>query len=316
MAGQLEVNIKTAKRAVGELEKTGILYSRKGKGTFVNQENLEPATILFVGRENKEISGVLSSILASSVDILELNYSAYSFMLPRRTGEGVYRLPPLRNLAGLLIEGGLLDHLDGLAPDLPVVQLHSAGNNELPVVRPDVVSGMTQVVDYLKSLGHQKIAYLGPELDRAEKLDCLKMESFSSQVKKQGLQENAEWNQSANFRVQAGYEAAMTVLSQENHPTAFACVNDEVALGVLNACDERGLSVPENISVVGFDDRSPAVMRKPFLTTVKVDFRQIAIEGIKLLHQCIQNPDATECAGREIVLPVHLVIRETTGICR
>lgn len=122
-----------------------------------------------------------------------------------------------------------------------------------------------------------------------------------------------DWSPETYYRVEAGYESAMNVLGAMHRPTAVVCVNDEVALGVLNACDDLGLQVPHDVSVVGFDDRAPAVMRKPFLTTVNVDFKRIAIEGIKLMHRNIQQGGCDRHQEDDVVVPTHLVIRETTG---
>ena len=315
LAGHFNVNVKTAKRAVCELERTGVLYSQKGKGTFVNQKSQQPAPFLFVGRENKEISGVIASVLASAVKLLDFDYYPYTFLLPRETSDMKFRLPGLENLAGILVESSLFKSLDIESIDVPVVQLHGLGNNHgFPSVIPDVEGGVIQILYYLKSLGHQKIAYFGPETTgRREGLENSKRNFFFERLDQLRMQTKPEWNPATYYRVESGYESAMKVLSRDDRPTAIACVNDEVALGILNACDELGIRVPQDLSVIGFDDRLPAVMRKPFLTTVKVDFKQIAIEGIRIMHQSIQDGNNTQTHDTRKVVETHLVIRDTTG---
>jgi DNA-binding transcriptional regulator YhcF (GntR family) len=315
LAGHFNVNVKTAKRAVGELERAGVLFSQKGKGTFVNQKTLHPAPFLFVGREHKEISGVISSVLASAVKLLGLNYCPYTFLIPPKIAGQRFTLPKFKDLAGILIEGSLVDDFDFKDIDVPVVQLHGISTcRDYFTVSPDVEGGIKQALDYLKSLGHQKIAYLGPALSQeCEELERVKRNYFFKCAEQLKMTTKPEWSPEAYYRVEAGYESAMKVLSLDDRPTAIVCVNDEVALGVLNACDDLGLQVPYDVSVVGFDDRVPAVMRKPFLTSVKVDFKQIAIEGVKLMHQSVQNENHSHNKEDNIVVPTHLIIRETTG---
>lgn len=316
LAKHFEVNIKTAKRAIGELEQEGVLFSHKGKGTFVDQKNVHPAPFLFVGREKKEISGVISSVLASAVELLGLNYCPYTFLVPRQIIESKeYKLPKFKDLAGILIEGGLVKHFNFANIDIPVVQLHCLNTcNDYLAVSPNVEEGIKQTLDYLKSLGHQKITYLGPALlPESEELERVKRNYFLKRAEQLEMITKPKWRPKTYYRVEEGYKSAMKILSTDDRPTAVVCVNDEVALGVLNACDDLGLSVPRDVSVVGFDDRAPAIMRKPFLTSVKVDFKQIAIEGIKLMDWSIQNKNYSHDQKDDIVVPTHLTIRETTG---
>ncbi len=214
-----------------------------------------------------------------------------------------------------MIEGGLVNYFDLKDIDVPIIQLHcinTCGNYF--AVGPDVKGGINQILDYLNSLGHRKVAYLGPILKtNCEELERVKRNYFFERAEQLNMQIKPEWCPGTYYRVEEGYKSAMEILSSADRPTAIACVNDEVALGVLNACDELGLAVPQDVSVIGFDDRAPAVMRKPFLTSVKVDFKQIAIEGVKSMHQSIQNGNSFHAKEDNIAVPTHLIIRETTG---
>jgi DNA-binding transcriptional regulator YhcF (GntR family) len=314
LADHFGTNIKTAKRAVDALEEDGVVVCKRGKGAFVNKSLIESLPILFVGRQNKEISGTFSSVLPSAVEMLSMNYTPYTYFLPRLFKGDFYSLQRLQGLQGILMEGELLDFVNLESLNVPLVLLHCAKkNNAFSVVRPNVEDGMRQVVDYLVSLGHRDIFYLAPEAGSSSSLDKLKRKSFSDSMKRHKLK-TGPWKQTAYYRLEEGYEAAMSILDEKKRPTAIVCVNDEVALGVLNACAEKGVEVPGDINVVGFDDRAPAVMRTPFLTTVRVDFRQMAIEAVKLLNEEAARSGKDGIETEEIVLPVHLIIRETTGI--
>lgn len=318
LATSFKVNIKTVKRAVEELEKQELLYSHKGKGTFIRSDATFHAPILFIGRGGKEVSQIIATELASAVNFLGADYLSYSFLLPReRLESSKLKLPMCNDIAGILVEGDLIDCFREIPP-LPIIQIHSTSlSKSYPRVTADHADGIRQAINYLASLGHRKLAYLGAdELSGhpCEGQSVVKREAFDSWVRELNLENRPEWNISAYYRIQAGYHAAMELFRYPCRPTAVICVNDEVAIGVINACDELGIRVPKEFSVIGFDDRAPATMRKPFLTTVKVDFRQMVQEAVRTLDFLIRNRHTD--TGKEIRIPTQLIIRDSTGSCQ
>lgn len=116
------------------------------------------------------------------------------------------------------------------------------------------------------------------------------------------------------FNVDAGYEAAGKVLRKKKLPQAIVCANDEVALGTQLAAEERGLTVPEDLAVTGWDD----VMTARFvgLTTVRQPMRELGGSAAKWLHDRMTDPSRPGQAGhqgRRQVHPTQLVIRRSCG---
>ena len=215
LAGYFDVNIKTAKRAVQELEDEGLLYSRKGKGTFVNVDSFEARPLLFVGRENKEISSVISSELSGVIADNSLNYCPCSFLLPARGGNLKVFPLKLERLAGVFIECGLTSSVDLAGLDVPIVKLHCIeGKSNFNTVGPDVNDGVKQALQYLKNLGHRKIAYLGPLPENTtQQLEHRKRQAFFDNIELLGLETSTEWNLPTYYRVKEGYKSAMRLLN-------------------------------------------------------------------------------------------------------
>ena len=107
--------------------------------------------------------------------------------------------------------------------------------------------------------------------------------------------------------VENGFAGAELLLDQEPRPTALLCLSDQLAIGVIRAVRDRGLRVPEDISVVGFDDIPGAVNSRPPLTTVRQPLREKGrVAGELLMTGWGDDPPA-------ILLPTELVIRASSG---
>ena len=109
-------------------------------------------------------------------------------------------------------------------------------------------------------------------------------------------------------RFEAGYEAAGEILDAHPEITAILAETDMLAFGAQRLASERGLSIPQDLSLVGFDDIPPAVRNVPPLTTV----RQPLAEKGEVAYQLLQELLAGE-AARNVVLPVELIVRESTA---
>jgi DNA-binding LacI/PurR family transcriptional regulator len=108
----------------------------------------------------------------------------------------------------------------------------------------------------------------------------------------------------------SGYEAGRA-LAADGEVTAVFAANDDMAIGVIRALTEAGRRVPDDVSVVGFDDIPVAAYVTPPLTTVRQPFDAVAREGLRLLVQAIEKPDAEPAPANDP--PVELVIRGSTA---
>lgn len=110
----------------------------------------------------------------------------------------------------------------------------------------------------------------------------------------------------ASGRAQKAHASARRLLAADPRPTAIGALSDQLALGVLGAADELGIRVPQELSVVGFDDAPPAALRSPGLTSVRQPLLEKGLAAGRLLLE-------GTAAGRRIELPVELVVRGSTA---
>lgn len=177
-------------------------------------------------------------------------------------------------------------------------------------ITADDARGVELALDYLLGLGHTRIAHIaGPG------------NMFSARQRKQAfcrvLSERGslipEYLIDGDFKLDAGYLAMQKLLALAQLPTAVLCCNDLAAIGAINAITAGGLRVPEDISVVGFDDIWIAAQTRPALTTVRIsagDQGALAVDTIisLLKDQSIQP--------RTVMIPPQLVVRSSAAACR
>jgi len=171
----------------------------------------------------------------------------------------------------------------------------------------DNETGMEQAVDYLTSIGHTSIGVINGNMQRHS--GPAKFEGFVKAMDKHGLAINPDWILEGDFHEGAGYAAIHTLLSSGKQlPTAIIAANDSVAFGVMRAFKERGISVPADVSVIGFDDHALSSRHQPALTTVKVDFKYM----MKHLTGALIKKIEQGAGGYEpFTVPSTLIIRDS-----
>lgn len=154
-----------------------------------------------------------------------------------------------------------------------VVDQHLPGRSEANriVANFDNAYGMRLAVGYLAELGHRDIGIVNGDMNRYSGVD--KYNGFLAAMQEHGLEVRESWVRPGMFHEEAGYQATRKLLEEEKRlPTAMIMANDSVAFGAIRALQEAGLSVPEDMSVIGFDDHALSARFKPALTTVAIDF--------------------------------------------
>ncbi|UQU63475.1 LacI family DNA-binding transcriptional regulator [Couchioplanes caeruleus] len=206
----------------------------------------------------------------------------------------------------VIMEVHLLDATDlTLPPGMPVVVVDSDAGDRYPVVDTDQADGARQAVRHLLGLGHRTVWHVGGPA-----------ESFSAERRAQAWRaviedagrplppiERGDWSATS------GYRAGLR-LAADPACTAIFVANDQMALGVLRALHERGRRVPEQVSVVGFDDIPDAGSYLPPLTTVHQDFAEVGRRCVHGLLDQIRGERGTP--GTELV-PTVLIHRSSTA---
>lgn len=187
---------------------------------------------------------------------------------------------------------------------VPIVAVGAGAGNQLTGASLNQRLGARLAVDHLIGLGHRRIAHIsGPPhwIDAAERI-----KGWQESLETAGL--NADVLLRGGWDAASGYRAGLELIQQRT-VTAVFVANDQMAVGVLRAVQEAGLHVPDDISVVGYDDQPEAEFFMPPLTTIKQDFEEL---GRRCMEAVLQQLDGDEGTGDQIVNP-RLVIRSTTA---
>ncbi|WP_157245280.1 LacI family DNA-binding transcriptional regulator [Nonomuraea typhae] len=218
-----------------------------------------------------------------------------------------------RQVEGLIVATARMDHpllaeLHASGVQLVLINRRVEGV-DLPCVTADDSSGVSAAVAHLAGLGHTRIAHLaGPQ---GTSTGVARARAFRHAVRDRGLPDDpglvvecARWSE------EAGARATRTLLGAQSGVTAIVAGNDLIALGCYDVFGERGLSCPEDVSVVGFNDMPFLDKLRPPLTTVRVPHHDIGVEAARMLLDGIENPGRP---ARSLLMPVSLVVRGSTA---
>ncbi|HVN92927.1 MAG TPA: LacI family DNA-binding transcriptional regulator [Terracidiphilus sp.] len=188
-------------------------------------------------------------------------------------------------------------------PDLPNVR----------VLKVNYGDGIREAVQHLAALGHRRIAFIsGPLRMRTA---VTRRDAFTKSMSELGLAVPAAFIVEGDHSMERGKSAMETLMALAELPTAVICSNDMTAIGVLHALDETTHKVPEDISVVGFDDIRLAQFMLPPLTTVRMSCKELADAAVQALRAGIE-PGHTQAGQKEWPIATRLVVRRSTDFPR
>ncbi|NNM68313.1 MAG: LacI family DNA-binding transcriptional regulator [Spirochaetales bacterium] len=188
---------------------------------------------------------------------------------------------------------------------IPCVAIYSPfTGTSLTTVNVDDRLGAFTAVRHLTDNGHRDIALVnGPPRHMAA---IARERGYRDALEAAGIPFRPELTTSGEFLIEVGYRNTLELLDRATPITAIFCGNDDLAFGALKALAEKGLRVPENVSLVGFDDVDGARLSNPPLTTIAQPLKAIGRIGAELLIERIRNPDAPV---RDVIVPLTLVER-------
>ncbi|WP_299938034.1 LacI family DNA-binding transcriptional regulator [uncultured Pelagimonas sp.] len=178
-----------------------------------------------------------------------------------------------------------------------------------PSVRCENREGARMAVNHLYDLGHRKIAHVtGPE---GNVLMHRRKDAFIDEITKLKLEHKPDWIIAGEFSLAAGCRAAQAWIALDDRPTAVFCASDQLAMAFIAELSRHAFKVPEDVSVMGFDDIGLAEQFIPPLTTIKQDRLMIGETAAKMLMARILPPKDKNL-NHAAVLPVSLVVRKST----
>lgn len=169
-------------------------------------------------------------------------------------------------------------------------------------------SGMTQAIDHLAKLRHRRIAYIGGSAGLT--ISEHRAQAFVKCVQRAGLKADPKLVLVGNYRVSGGEAAMVEILNMKDPPTAILTANDLTAIGALRVLHREGISVPQQFSVVGFDDIELSDVVFPPMTTIRLSRHELAQTFVAALDSAAKDPHAI---GHQYSVKTSLVIRESTG---
>jgi len=198
-----------------------------------------------------------------------------------------------------------------LAKTFPIVQCcEYCQDDSVPHVSIDNFGAAKQVVNYLISTGHKTIGFVGSQnhyISSEERLNGYKSALIEAGIK---VEESLIAFADVDYNFKSGIRAARELIDQVKSPTALFCISDVLALGAIRAVEESGRSVPQDISIVGFDDVEYASMFKPMLTTVSQPGYSLGKSSADMLIKKIKN----EMTDSSTFLPHKFILRDSTAI--
>jgi LacI family transcriptional regulator len=207
------------------------------------------------------------------------------------------------------IEAPLLEQLAQRKVPLVFVDVGPDGPG-INVLKVDYHHGIRQGVQHLAALGHRNISFVrGPVgLHSAQS----RLEAFTESMRECGITPDPGWIIQGDHTLEGGMAAMKQLLEAKKMPTAVMCSNDMTAIGVLHAMYRAGLRVPDDLSVIGFDDIHIAEVTIPPLTTVQMSRFELARAAVNALRACAEGTE-TSAQKHEYNIRTDLVVRESTG---
>jgi LacI family transcriptional regulator len=195
---------------------------------------------------------------------------------------------------------------------VPIITVDQYGRFvRFPSIASDSYAGACMAVRHLLGLGHKRIAFLTGDERLASAQD--RHRAYLDTLTQAGIAVDPQLIIPGNYSLSRGQSAVKTLLALPDRPSAVFAANDMSAIGVMAGLREAGLRLPEEMSVIGFDDIPGAAQCHPALTTIRQPIQQMGRSAVNTLLALIAG---LEAASPQIVLPTELVVRASTGVPR
>ena len=232
--------------------------------------------------------GVLNGIL-NTAEVLDHDVLIYTRYDVQRSDEFVNTLLDGRADGLILLAPRLDSHaMEQLAGLIPFVVTSDERLNAAHF-GCDNSGGVRQAIDHLVELGHRKIGHVAGNLKISDARDRLL--AFRQALDHHGLPLDERWISEGMFLCEGGYRAGLELLGLKDRPTAIFCANDDSALGLVRAAWECGLRVPQDLSVVGFDNSPVSSAVSPSITTIGQPLEQIGAAAMAAVVEYVETQE-------------------------
>lgn len=254
------------------------------------------------------LEGIKTALENSGYDLMRLsarlNDPGYSFIDHCQS----------RNLDGVVVFGVEKDHRsiqELIESGIPTMFVDTdATGQRAGNITTDNRNGVHKAVRHLIELGHQRIAYLAGI--PGQPVNESRLAGYLDGLKASSIPYREEYVVNGDYSYDSGIQGTKKLLELAQRPTAIVCTSDMTAFGAIHAIEAQGLTVPGDISVVGFDNIFEAELFKPALTTINQHIHSIGVKSIEELISMIKSADYPPPVVTE---PSSLIVRESTARC-
>jgi LacI family transcriptional regulator len=309
------ISPSTQRRVRKVIEKLG--YRSSNSNHAMSQRRTSVLSVLMPAGRNAFADAYLAELISGVCD--QASAMGYSDMFERVTAEFVGTRQHLALLEQRVSMGALLlgvtdsdryvDYFD--AAQHPVIAVDSSvGRTDIDFVGCDYRSGAEQAMTYLLQLGHRRIGLITSAAGGRNSDEILQV--YRRAMDQRGIPADDACVADGFFTEAGGTEAAGKILSARPEVTAIIAASDTMAIGAIHAAAKRGLSVPRDLSVIGFDDLRHAAFISPALTTVRLPLHAVGARACERLVERISG----RAAATHDKLPAHLVLRDSVAMAR
>ena len=306
-----KVSLATRHRILDEIEKSGYVPDVNARGLSCGRSRL--IGLFLPISEDKQTSYLLNNPFYMEFIAAIEKYnrdSSYDLVLGYKDQKEFVPWVLSRNFDAIIMLGKFPTQeafrVDDLKMPLIFIDVYSDEFKKFTNIRSDDKNGMYKATKYLLEQGHRNIGYVGTA-SRSE-LDHQRYEGYATALKEYGIEASEDLLYISYPDFDGGLQIADKIL-EENKCTAIVCSADIIALGIINKYEQLGKKIPDDLSVIGFDDVKEANMSYPSLTTIK---QNIDLKGklvMEALKDAIKNENAEK---RTIVVDTELIIRNST----
>ncbi|HTX91232.1 MAG TPA: LacI family DNA-binding transcriptional regulator [Anaerolineales bacterium] len=303
----VHVKKETRERVLKAMQELGFVANRQARSLAGGKSNSIGVLVpdLGTGYIGEIIRGIDAELSLTDLDLI--------LYTTHRTAskEANY----VANLARGMVDGLLLvlprspaDFIGTLTQQsFPFVLIdHQGSSQDCPAVGATNWQGGYNATEYLIKLGHQRIGFITGWMDLGCALD--RLDGYRSALRTYHIPEIPELIYQGSFFQPDGFAGASAMLNLPNPPTAIFASNDVMAMGVMDAVRNRGLRVPDDVSVIGFDDIPQAAMIRPALTTIGQPLEKMGRVATQMLLDLLRHPNKD---ANRIELPTQLIVRDS-----
>lgn len=309
LAKQFGFSYMTIRHAVDDLVAENILYRRPRRGTFVQPVDQKTSTTGNIGffLYEKLQGGITSPYYsmvfkAMQMECLSLGYNLIYFTnsqnVDTQSVDGIIAtaFPEMKQQIAAISRGRPTIMIDNDVFDV-----------NLPAIVIDNYNSTCHAIEYAYNIGHRKIGFITGL--QSSSVGIKRLAGYKTVIEQYKLPQNPDYLCIGDYSYDCGKSWAQHYASLSDRPTFIHCANDMMAMGLIKGFAECGVSVPDDISVSGFDDIDMAKLFHPSLTTMAVDLKAMAKQSMAILMEGMRTK---KTVVQKVMIPAKLIVREST----